>query len=130
MSKAEQTNQVVLDQLDFAPNSIGGFTNAEFGACYTVCMIFWSLFLPIISRLVFGSSLIGFILSLGLALITTVMLSARAESLKRGRPSYMIWIDLMRKIQDEGLFGVPFLKYNFNLVPSAVWDNTKPEKDS
>ncbi|ODM56062.1 MULTISPECIES: DUF3487 family protein [Vibrio] len=120
----EKTSKVPLDQLDFSPCSIGGFTNAEFGLCFFGSTVGIALLLvPLVSSIYDGAGIYAAVVSFALALPLTIYLAKRAEILKKGRPSYMLWIDLMRKIQDEGIFGA---RYNFNLIANQVWDNTKP----
>lgn len=119
----EKTSSVTLDKLDFAPCSVYGFTNLEFGACLGTFTILLGLFLvPIGMNLVTSGGLYASVLSMALALPLSIAAAMKAEYLKKGRPSYMIWIDFRRYLQDKGVFG---LKFNTGLVGKHVWDNTK-----
>ncbi|EGQ9284421.1 DUF3487 family protein [Vibrio parahaemolyticus] len=117
----ERTIPVTLDRLDFEPNAFLGFTNLEFAftcvAGSAACMI---VLLPI-SGFVLGSVVYGFILSVALGVFIGVSGAAKAETVKKGRPSYMLWIDFKRRIQFRGVLG---LKYAFGFIETKTWDVT------
>lgn len=125
MEKQEKNIPVVLDHLDFDPNALFGFTISELGMCMMV--LFFACLFPLVAlcQIIGINPMFGAIAAAALGLVLSFAAAKRAEILKKGRPSYMLWIDLKRRLQDEGIFG---LKYNFGLVKSMVWDNTKKQK--
>ncbi|MCY9874546.1 hypothetical protein [Vibrio barjaei] len=115
----EKTIPVVLDNFDFEPNAFLGFTNGEFAATCIVSAGLYSLVLVPLSLLFFGSVIFGLVGGAALGVFTSITAAARAETYKKGRPSYMIWVDLKRKVQFKGVFG---FKKNMGYVKSTVWD--------
>ncbi len=117
--KREGTIPVVLDGLDFEANAFLGFTNMEFAMTICACGGFYAIALVPISSLLFGSAMYGFIGSIALGVFSGVGAAAKAETLKKGRPSYMLWIDLKRHLQFKGLWGA---KFSFGFTSSKRWD--------
>ncbi|ANO35348.1 hypothetical protein A6E01_19230 (plasmid) [Vibrio breoganii] len=119
MAKDEGTVNVVIDQLDFVPNAFLGFTNFEFIA--TICGASVAFVIPLspLSSLILGKSIFGVIAAMALGVVFGVLAAARAETLKKGRPSYMIWSDLRRRLQIRGVLG---WKAKFGFVETTAWD--------
>ncbi len=117
--KKEGTIPVVLDNLDFPVNAIMGFTNAEFGLCCAAIAGSLTAPLCILSRLILGAAVYGFIAAVALGVGGAMLGAARAETLKKGRPSYLLWVDLKRKLQFQGVFGKRFY---FGFIGSTQWD--------
>lgn len=117
----EKTIPVVLDELDFEPNAFLGFTNFEFAMTCIGFSVLYLVPLVALSGFIFGSVVYGFILSVALGVFSGVGSAARAETMKKGRPSYMLWIDFKRKLQFKGLFGI---KCGFGYVGTKTWDVT------
>ncbi|WP_199438337.1 DUF3487 family protein [Vibrio owensii] len=117
----EKTIPVTLDRLDFEPNAFLGFTNLEFAFTCAGGAAACAIPLLPLSGFVFGSVIYGFILSVALGVFIGVTAAARAETLKKGRPSYMLWIDFKRRIQFRGVLGI---KYAWGFIDTKKWDVT------
>lgn len=118
----EQTSDLVIDTVDYTPNMLFGFTVAEMMMCFGA--VYGLLLVPLwmTTKILFGTILYGFVLDALVSGFVTYRAAIRAQVLKKDRPSYMIWIDLRRKLQDEGILGI---KINFKLVSDAVWEIKK-----
>lgn len=112
----EETIQVIIDEVEFTPNAIFGLNWSEFGATASLTLIL-SLFVTLpLSSFCFGKVWYGLILSFAFAAIFSVWFSKKASMLKRGRPSYLLWAEWKRKVQNMGIL-------NFGLVKNTEWDN-------
>ena len=67
----------------------------------------------------FGKAMVGIGVAFAFTLISVFVAAGRVEILKRGRPSYLLWVDLKRRLQTRGVLGV---KVNFKLIDSSNWD--------
>ncbi|MGR5347501.1 DUF3487 family protein [Vibrio mediterranei] len=120
----EKTIPIVLDELDFEPNAFLGFTNMEFAMTIAAFSGIYSIaFIPL-SVFLFSSGIYGLIGAIAVGVFSGVAGAGRAETLKKGRPSYMLWIDLKRKVQFEGIFGI---RYDFGFITTKRWDVSKSE---
>lgn len=121
----EQTSSLILDTIDNTPNLFFGFTSNELIICFMTTLILTSIPFCILSGYLFGTILFGFVMGLLVACVVSFFAGQKAEKLKKDRPSYMMWFDLRRQIQDKGILGV---KINRGLVGDAVWEIQKVEK--
>ncbi|MBD0788033.1 DUF3487 family protein [Vibrio sp. Y2-5] len=118
----EETSDLILDTIDFTPNLLAGFTASEMVSFFAVCFVILIIPCAAGSHYLADTILYGFILDAVISSYLTYRGALRAQVLKRNRPSYMMWIDLQRRLQDRGILGV---KINFKLVPDAVWETKK-----
>ncbi|MGR5448577.1 hypothetical protein ACP3V3_02090 [Vibrio sp. PNB22_3_1] len=118
-TESEKTIPVVMDSLDFPPNAFLGFTNGEFAVTCLVCSGAYLIPMVMVSGVMFGSSIYGFIGAVAFGVFTSVAAARRAETIKKGRPSYMLWVDLKRHLQFVGFFDIT---YGFGFTKTCVWD--------
>ena len=107
-----------LDRLDFEPTLVRGFTATELMIASGVFFVFWAVFWLVVFAL-FGKAMVGIGVAFAFTLISVFVAAGRVEILKRGRPSYLLWVDLKRRLQTRGVLGV---KVNFKLIDSSNWD--------
>lgn len=97
---------------------VGGFTQKELICTFVVFFVICAPILSIIAHLWFEIWSIGAIVSFGLAALLTAKASHTAYIVKKGRPSYLMWVDFRRKLQDEGFLGI---KIDFKYIKSTSW---------
>ncbi|MFL7013605.1 DUF3487 family protein [Enterovibrio norvegicus] len=114
----EGTIPVVLDKLDYEANVVGGLTSKELAITFGS---FFGVSLPItllLSYFVLGTVLFGPIATILIAGLGTFRMTKVAYTLKRGRPSYMLWVEMKKRLQHQGVFGI---KVQMNFIPSTKW---------
>lgn len=116
--KDEKTIPVAIDNLDYTPLMFSGFTAKELGLTYGISFLVLSTIVALVAQLFFGLWMFGPILGALLAAFVTIWAANKAYRLKAGRPSYLMWIDLQKRIQEEGYFGI---KISMGLVKSTRW---------
>lgn len=121
----ERTVDVVLDQFDYEAPVVGGFTHKELAMCFFGSLVGTCFITIPFGSLVLGHFGLGFIISVVFAFIFTAYAARRAYTIKKGRPSYMLWVDIKRKWQNEGYYGI---KLNFGFVKSTYWDTMRERK--
>lgn len=114
--KEEETIPVTIDKVEFIPNTIFGLCGSEFFTVVGGALFFSSLFTLPLSGFLFGAIWYGPVMSLAISLCTGLWFAKKAVVLKRNRPSYLLWSEWKRKIQNAGYF-------NFGLVKHSVWEN-------
>lgn len=126
MAELDENNiQFTLDKLDYEATMIGGFTQKELLSTFIVFFILSAVILSFIAHFWFGIWSIGTIIGFGVAALLTAKASHTAYIIKKGRPSYLMWVDFRRKLQDDGLLGI---KFNFKYIRSTSWSiNIKDE---
>ncbi|WP_428776374.1 DUF3487 family protein [Vibrio sp.] len=120
----ERTIPVTLDNLDYEACALGGFTHKELVMTFGVLAVGFLIPSIPIAHLFLGHFAFGLMFSFLMATLLTAHFSRKAYLLKNGRPSYMLWVDLQRKIQTQGIFGI---KLNMGFVETTYW-HTGPEK--
>lgn len=119
----EGTIPFTLDKLDYEVNMIGGFTSKELGVTTAVVML---VSLPVgcvVSWLAFDIWMLGLVVGTLAGGLVTAKLSFKAYTLKNGRPSYMLWVDVKIWIQKH-------LRINCGFVESTYWSiNATNNKD-
>ncbi|MFC5079633.1 hypothetical protein VTH8203_00846 [Vibrio thalassae] len=118
MIDEEGTIPVVLDSLDYEAPAIGGLTHKEMLALFTAVFVTLGLTLTPLCALFLGHFAFGLIIAVVVAILLTSIASHRAYVIKQGRPSYMMWVDVKRRIQFKGICGI---KLNFGFVESTYW---------
>jgi len=121
----EQTADLILDTIDNTPNLLFGFTMSELMWCFLTALVITSIPCCLLSGYFFGTIMFGFILGALFSAIICFLAAQKAMFLKKDRPSYMMWLDLKRFIQDKGILG---LKVNMKLIPDQAWEIQKFEK--
>lgn len=121
----EHTSNIILDTVDYTPNLFFGFTASELAMCYIVSLIITTIPLSIISGIFTKTSLYGIVAGAFFAGFISFFAAQKARVLKKDRPSYMLWMDLARFIQDKGIFGI---KVKMGLVRDQVWEIQRTEK--
>jgi conjugative transfer region protein (TIGR03750 family) len=117
----ERTIPFTLDSLDFEPNVFFGFTGNEFLFCIVAQTIGYSILLVPISKIAFDVGMFGFVAGMFLAVCMSIFFARIATTKKKGRPSYMLWVDIKRHVQFKGvIFG--HLKVPFGFIETAKWD--------
>jgi conjugative transfer region protein (TIGR03750 family) len=120
-SEKEQTIPFTLDNLDFEPNAFFGFTSKEFIVCIGAQTVGYSILLVPIAKLAFGVGMFGFVGAGFLAVCLSILFAQIATTKKKGRPSYMLWVDIKKHIQFNGVvFGL--LKMPFGFIGTTKWD--------
>lgn len=113
----ERTIDFTLDKLDFEPNSIFGFTMTEFLKSCGVFCTSCGFVLGFLTLYLVGVFMYGLIFGAMIGVVITTWFAFRGETYKKGRPSYMIWIDLKHKLQTTSN-----TKLNMGFIESSVWD--------
>lgn len=111
----EKTIDFTLDKLDFEPNSIFGFTMTEFLKCSGALCTVFGFFLGFVSAYALDFFMYGLIAGVMIGVLVTTCLAYRGETYKKGRPSYMIWVDLRHWAQFK-------LGIKMSFYESRVWD--------
>ena len=112
------TVHFVLDRLDFEPTLIKGFTATELMIASGASIVFWcGVWVPVMALI--GKAMVGVGIGFLFTLVTVAIAAGRVEVLKRGRPSYLLWVDLKRRIQFRGILGI---KINFRMIGTSNWD--------
>lgn len=120
----ENTSDLILDTIDYTPNLFFGFTAAELGLCFLISMTICSIPLTIVSGMLTNTILYGFVVGALCAAFISFFAAQKAMILKKDRPSYMMWLDMARFIQDKGIMG---FKINMKMVTDQVWEIQKSE---
>lgn len=121
----ERTIPVPLDNLDFEAPALGGLTYKEL-IITIACSFFLSLTISIpFAAYILGNFLFGFLISILFTAIFTYKFMKRAYILKKDRPSYMIWIAMQKKIQNEGIFGI---KIPLGFIETTHWHTGTKKK--
>lgn len=116
--REERTIPIPIDNLDYTPNMLAGFTAAELGGTFAALFVCSATVLSFISHLVFGQFVFGFLLSILVSALGTVTFAKKAYRIKAGRPSYLMWVDVQRRVQNRGVFGI---KIPMGLVKGGLW---------
>lgn len=124
MEEDENTSGLILDTIDFTPCLFFGFTATELACCFLVSLVLCSIPLTILSGMCTKTILYGFVGGAVCATVISFFAAQKAQILKKDRPSYMMWYDLMRFVQDKGVFGI---KINMRMVGDQVWEIEKSE---
>ncbi|HIF9337787.1 DUF3487 family protein [Photobacterium damselae] len=115
----EKTQQVILDGLDTDAVIIIGLTSQE------LVMIFGSslLFYVILFLLVLG--MMGIPIGLAIGLAQGWVIGKKIGRMKQGRPSELLFGEIKRNIQLNGLslFGITKIKIPFGFIDDKTWDN-------
>lgn len=114
----ERSIPFTLDKLDYEATMVGGLTQKELICTFAVFAVFFIAIFSIITKLLWDIASIGAITAFLVAGICTAKAAHTAYVVKKGRPSYMLWMDLRRKFQDEGVL---FIKINFGLIRNTYW---------
>lgn len=111
----ERTIGFTLDKLDFEPNSVFGFTMTEFIQTSMFLSFVFGLSFGVLTSIFLDFFMYGLIGGAMLAVVLASCLAFRGETYKKGRPSYMLWVDLWRFIQ---------FRFNVDLgfINTQVWD--------
>ena len=125
-TETENTISFIIDELDFEPNTFMGFTGKEFMSCIGCLSSFFAITFAIATKFILGAAMYGIVFGCVVGVLVSIAFAKRAEVIKKGRPSYMIWVDLQRKIQLEGFLGI---KINFGFINSTKWDVIGQEHD-
>lgn len=119
MAEQDENNiPFTLDKLDYEANMVGGFTQTELILTFIAMFIFSAITLSFVAHFWFGIWSLGAIAGFALAVLLTAKASHTAYIVKKGRPSYMLWVDLRRKLQDDGFLGV---RIPFGYIKSTSW---------
>ena len=117
-AKEERTIPVPIDNLDYMPLMFAGFTQVELLVCFVVFYIIDAVILTISSNILFGTLSFGFILAVLFAAGKTIWAANKAYRIKNGRPSYLMWVDLQKHIQNKGILGI---KFSMGYVSNSKW---------
>ena len=122
--RGENTSDLILDTIDYTPNLFFGFTAVELGICFMVSSSLCAFPFTFISGMLTNTILYGFVVSALVGGFISFFAAQKAMILKKDRPSYMMWLDMARYIQDKGILGV---KINMNMVKDEVWEIQRSE---
>ena len=120
--REEGTIPVVLDVIDFVPVRFLGFTMSELTFTAIACFFLNAAVLAIILAITVGHVLFALPCSIFPTIPLVLFLARRAAILKGGRPSYMMWIDIQFKLQNDGIFGIKIL---FGFYKTTYWDTCR-----
>ena len=118
-TKSENTQQIILDGLDEEAVILIGLTSTELGMAFGVSFAMYVIIFIVVLGL-FGipvGSTVGF--------AQGWVLGKKIGRLKQGRPSYLLFGELKRKVQLQGLsfFGLFKMKIPMGFLDDQVWDN-------
>lgn len=126
MAEYDENNiQFTLDKLDYEATMVGGFTQKELICTFVVFFVICAPILSIIAQVWFEIWSIGAIVSFGFAALLTAKASHTAYIIKKGRPSYLMWVDFRRRLQDRGFLGI---KIDFKYIRSTSWSINVKDK--
>ncbi|QFT13406.1 DUF3487 family protein [Vibrio sp. THAF190c] len=119
MAEFDENNiQSTLDKLDYEATMVGGFTQKELLITFVVMFLISASVMTLIAHFWIGIWSLGLIAGGATAGLLTAKASHTAYHVKKGRPSYMLWVDLRRKVQDDGFLGI---KIDFKCIRSTYW---------
>ena len=121
----ERTIPVTLDNLDYESSVLGGLTYKELIATIIISFVISLFFTVPIAHFVLGNVLFSFVLSVIFTVIFTNRFMKKIYILKKDRPSYMVWIAMQKKIQNDGVKGV---RIPMGFVKTTYW-HTGIKKD-
>lgn len=114
----EGTIPITLDSLDYEPPSVAGLTYKELMVVIVASFVVSCTICTPIAYFVLGMGLLGPVIAVGVTIAFTVQFARKAYVWKKGRPSYLLWIELQKKIQNQGVLGV---KIPMGFIKTTYW---------
>lgn len=118
----ENTIPVTLDGLDYEAPALGGLTYKELMLTICISFIVSCMIMAPLAQLILGNYIFGLLISVLTTVGFTAKFTKKAYILKKDRPSYMVWIEMQKKIQNEGIWGI---KIPMAFIKTTYWHTGK-----
>jgi Protein of unknown function (DUF3487). len=114
----EGTIRITLDGLDYEPPSVAGLTYKELMVVIVTSFIVSCAICTPLAYFVIGIGMLGPIIAVGVTIAFTVQFARKAYIWKKDRPSYLLWIEMQKKIQNHGVLG---MKIPMGFIKTTYW---------